>query len=169
MNPLNRTALIEAYQRERERLLIEFPELAEDDATLADTLEGETEAPDVVAAFIREAREDEAAAKALGSIMDDMKARCQRIAARGDRRRQAAFAIMRACEIRKIEKPDFTASVRATPLKVEIDDEAALPDQFIRIKREPDKTAIKKALEIGAAVPGAHLTNGGETLSIRTR
>ena len=41
---------------------------------------------------------------------------------------------------------------------VEILDEKMLPSEFVRVKTEPDKTAIKEALKEGASVPGAKLT-----------
>lgn len=169
MNPLNRAALVEAYIRQREALLAEFPELAEDVQALADTLEGETEAPDVIAGFIREAREDAAKADALGRIMSDMGERKARFVARAERRREAAQRIMVACGIRKIELADFTASIRNVPPSVIITDDAALPDSFCRFARSPDKTRIKDALGRGEEIPGAELTNGGETISIRVK
>jgi hypothetical protein len=52
---------------------------------------------------------------------------------------------------------------------VVITNKEALPEQFIRIKREEDKVAIKDALKRGEIVPGAELSNGGETLTIRRK
>lgn len=40
---------------------------------------------------------------------------------------------------------------------VVIDDIDSLQDDFLRVKVEPDKTAIKEVLKAGAAVKGAHL------------
>lgn len=58
----------------------------------------------------------------------------------------------------KLKTPMVTISVR-TSKAVELDADAldVLPEGFIRIKREADKTAIKAALEGGFDVPGAHL------------
>lgn len=56
---------------------------------------------------------------------------------------------------------------KATPKSVVILDEKLLKDEFIRIKREPDKIAIKKAIDDGKTVDGAQLSNGGETLVIK--
>jgi phage host-nuclease inhibitor protein Gam len=52
---------------------------------------------------------------------------------------------------------------------VVITDPQAVPDQFVRIKREPDKTAIGAALASGNAVPGADMRNGAPSLTIRTK
>lgn len=169
MNPMLPAAAVEEYRRQREALLVAFPELAEDEETLRDTLDGITNASDIIAAFIRQAREDEALGGSLGNMLREMGERKARLMGRAARRREAAQRIMDACGIRKIEQPDFTASIRATPARVEIDDDAVLPDWAVRLIREPNKAAIKEALSNTMAVPGAHLSNGGETLSIRVK
>ena len=157
------------YRRHREALLADYPELADDDQALSDTLDGETDAIDVIARFIREGREDEAMAAALDAMMKDMGERKARIRSRADRRRGIALSLMQAIGERKVERPDFTASIRAVPPKVEITDEAALPDALCKVTRAPDKVAIKQAIEHGDQVPGAVLGNGGESLTVRTK
>lgn len=49
---------------------------------------------------------------------------------------------------------------------VVIDDINALKSEFLRVKIEPDKTAIKDVLKAGAAVAGAHL-EGRQSMSIK--
>lgn len=58
----------------------------------------------------------------------------------------------------KLNTPMVTISVR-TSKAVELDADAldVLPEGFIRIKREADKTAIKAAIERGFCMLGAHL------------
>jgi hypothetical protein len=167
MDPRTNAFILE-YRRQREGLLAEFPELAEDIDTLADTLEGISMAPDLIAEFIRNAREDEANAEALASMMRDMADRKQRFIARADKRRQAAMNVMNAIEMRKLEMPDFTASIRVVPPKVEIINDTLLPDELCKFVRTPDRTAIKEALANGP-LAGAHMSNGSETLTIRTK
>lgn len=159
--------LIVAYQRARKELLAEHPDMEGDPALLADTLEGITDAPTVIASFIRKAREDEANVDALSVMMKDMGARKSRLQARADKLRAAALSLLDAIGLRKLEQPDFTLSVRSVPPKVEIDDEAAIPDHLCKLVRTPDKTKLKEALSFGP-VEGARMSNGGETLSIRT-
>jgi len=53
-----------------------------------------------------------------------------------------------------------TGKVKVTFRKAEetiIDDFENLSDEFVRIKYEPDKTAIKKAIKEGVKVEGAHI------------
>lgn len=164
-----RTAAFAAeYQRQRDALLVQYPELAEDADTLADTLDGITAAPDMIAKLIRDAREDEASAEAVAGMARDMTERKTRLSNRANRRREAALALMSVLDLHKLERPDFTASIRNVPPKVEIIDEAALPDSLIKIVRTPDKTAIKEALQHGP-VAGAQLSNGGQSLAIRNK
>ena len=51
-----------------------------------------------------------------------------------------------------------TVSLKQNPESVEILNEAALNPKFIRLKSEPDKQAIKRALKAGEDVIGAQLT-----------
>ena len=63
---------------------------------------------------------------------------------------------MEMAEIKKIEHPEFSISLRKSAGSVVIDDESLIPDEFWRIKREVDKTAIKSAGD----VPGTHIEQG---------
>lgn len=161
-------AVAAEYWRQREALLQAFPELASDEATLLDTLEGITYAPDLIALFIRDARADEALAESLSIMQRDMAARKTRFEMRAERRRLAAQHLMDACGLRKIEMADFTASIRSVPPRVEVDDEAKIPDHYCEYVRKLNKTLLKEALSKGP-VDGAHMTNGHETISIRTK
>lgn len=161
--------LVSEYLRQREWLVAEFPELAEDVQALADTLEGECEAPDVIASFIRSAREDEAMCNALTAMIREQQDRRSRMEARAERKKAAAKALLDACGIRKIELPDFTVSIRAVPPSVVIEDADAIPLDLCKITPVPDKTAIKERLQAGETVAGARLSNGSESIAIRVR
>jgi hypothetical protein len=160
-------AFIVAYQRVRDQLITLYPEMSEDPILLSDTLEGMFDTSTVIASFIRRAREDEANADALSVMIKDMGARKSRLQDRADKCRASALAMMDAIGIRKLEQPDFTASIRSVPPKVEIEDETAIPDHLCKITRTPDKTKLKEALSFGP-VEGARMSNGSETLSLRT-
>lgn len=163
-------AIIEQWHRMRAALIAEFPELADDSQALADTLDGEAEAKDIIAKLIRESRVDFAMVDGLSEIIGENRERRDRVERRALRQRQAAQELLEAIGERKIERPDFTASIGASRASVRITDEAALPDELCRIEttRTPDKAAIQSALANGP-VPGAVLSNGGTQLTIRTR
>ena len=57
---------------------------------------------------------------------------------------------------RKFKTGLFSFSVRPSVSTV-IDNADAVPDEFVRIKREPDKTAIKKTIQDGKEITFAHL------------
>lgn len=168
---MNHIALVEEHRRLRESLLAEFPELAEDQVALADTLEGLTSVTDEVARYIRAAMEDDALSAALTARVEDMQARKSRLEARAAKRRAIALALMNAAELPKLEQPDFTASARMSVPKVVVTEESALPDRFVRVTtvRAPDKVGIRDALLAGLSVPGAMLGNGHPSLSVRTK
>lgn len=169
MNPMNSASLVAEYQRVRGMLLTSFPELAEDETALADTLDGETGLLDAVSSLIRSAREDEAMEAGLDSMINEMRERKTRFGSRSEKRREAALALMQSADLRKIERPDFTATIGNGRAKVIISDQAAIPISLCRITTSPDKTAIKAALDAGEVVPGAALGNAEPILTVRTR
>ena len=67
----------------------------------------------------------------------------------------------------KVKGSMLTVSIGTTK-SVELDENALelLPDDFVRVKREADKTALAAALKAGTDLPGAHLV---EKRSIRMR
>jgi len=60
---------------------------------------------------------------------------------------------------KKFEFDHAVISFRSTKTAV-IDDLTALSDEFVRVKVEPDKNAIKTAIMGGETVAGAHLEEG---------
>lgn len=162
-------ALAEQVRRVRDFLLAEYPELADDPDLLADMLDGETNAADMVAALVRQAEEDMAMARAVGEIARANEVRKARFERRSEMRRRAAHRLMELADIRKVERPDLTVSIKATPPKVEVYEPDALPDACRRMKWEPNVSAIKERLTAGMITPGARLTNGGTTIQVRTR
>ncbi len=152
----------------RRRLLELHPDL--DEQTLADTLEGATDFKEALAALIRSALEDECLAKALKDRLDQMKGRLSRLEARASSKRQVAVENMEAADLRKLQEPDFTASVRIGPPSVTIVSEDELPiDYLMPQPPKPDKRAILEALSGGTFVPGAVLSNPKISLSVRSQ
>lgn len=166
---MNLTAIAEDYKRQKAGLLEAFPELADDNIALADTLDGLNDLTDVVARFIREALEDEALAEALNSRIGDMTERRRRLSDRAAKRKAIALSLMNSVEMPRVEQPEFTASASYSRRAVVVTDENALPDQYVRITRAPDKKALHEALASGNTIPGASLGNGHPTLLVRTK
>ena len=152
----------------RRRLLELHPDL--DEQTLADTLEGATDFKEALAALIRSALEDECLAKALKERLEMMRGRLSRLEARASSKRQVAVENMEAADLRKLQEPDFTASVRIGPPSVTIVAEDELPiDYLLPQPPKPDKRAILEALSGGTFVPGAILSHPKISLSVRSQ
>jgi len=81
------------------------------------------------------------------------------------RLREVAALYMRKVEKDKLKGVLNTISLRRSEA-VEIDDEAALPAAYVEVKITPRKAEIKKAINEGDDVPGAHLETR-ESLQIR--
>ena len=152
------------------RLRTEDSELMEDERLFADMLEGEGgDAMDVLDRVIRASIVATSFAKEAKERADAIAERAARYKARADNLRGCAFAALTALELPKVERPDFTASVRAGQASVFIEDDAAVPDAMCKITRTPDKTMIGVALRAGNVVPGAALLDGIPSLAVRTR
>lgn len=76
---------------------------------------------------------------------------------------------MAATGISNIKCQLFSITLSKPAKQVEITDESALPDEFVRVKTTiaPDKAAIAKALKDGIDVPGAILIDGAQRLTIK--
>lgn len=154
----------------RARLLEDDPDLASDERLMADMLEGETDgALEVIHRYVRAALHAASLAEAAKKRAADIASRAARYAKREGDLRGGVFAAMEALGLRKIEQPDFTASVSVGASSVVITDEDALPDAFVRITRTPDKTAIGQAIKTGQTVHGAEISNGLPRLTVRVR
>jgi len=153
----------------REHLLAEYRE-AIDEETLRDTLEGISSLPEALAAVVRSYLDDLMVAAALGMRIGDMRERLSRIEARVEKKRATITDVMEKADIKKLEQPDFTASLRAVPPGLVVGEESLIPGDYW--KPQPaklDKRGLLAALNGGASVPGVGLGNGGTTLSVRTK
>lgn len=76
---------------------------------------------------------------------------------------------MEATGIKKIECPLFSISCVAGRDVVTINDEAALPDDYVEVKSEvkPVKATILKALKEGVEVPGASISKSKSSIRIK--
>lgn len=158
-----------AILQQIQSLLLEYPDLADDEVLRADMLEGETQLVEFLRRLERARREAEANAEATKSILQDLKARRYRFERREEALRGLALKLLFAAQAEKpVVFPEATYSMRNVPPSVVITDEDALPDAACKFKREPDRTAIKDMLQIGP-VEGACMSNGSKSLTVRTR
>lgn len=166
MDP-HHAALAEEWRRLREALLTAHPDLVDDEDTLSDTLDGIAGAQDAIRALIRGARRDEASSKALDALISEYAARSADFDRRAVRRRLTAQRLMEAAGITKVMAPEFTVSTRNVPPRVDIYEEEAVPQEFWTTVPKLDREKLREAVKAGQEVPGARLTNGGTTLTVR--
>lgn len=76
---------------------------------------------------------------------------------------------MTRCDIKKIACPLFTVTLVQGREIAFIDNEEALPDDYLSVKTtiSPDKAAITKALKEGVEIPGAHLERAKSSVRIK--
>lgn len=153
--------------KEISTLLNDFPQLKEDEELLTDTLEGNTRFNEIMERFLSAMRENETLAEAISQRIGKLRERQTRLTHRAQFYRSLMHRLMEWSGLKSVALPEAKISVINSPEKVIVTDESAIPDDFMRISKEPNKAAIKSALKSGSIIPGATLSNGGTTISVR--
>lgn len=167
MSDIRRSLQIET---EAARGLLETFEtaLGDDAEAILGTIEGETNLIEVIARAVKRLDELKKLDESIAGLVTSYNARRERFAKQADDLRTTISEALDAAGLKRLELPQATLSLRATPPSVIINDEAAIPSKFW--KQPPptlSKSAVKEALKAGEIVPGATLSNGGTTLNIR--
>lgn len=149
----------------RERLKAEFegdPELA------ASTIEGETGIHEAIEEAAKAVFEDTGRLAGLKTMIDGLTTRRDRIADRIEVMREAICVAMQEAEIAKKDLGFCTVTRKPVPQSARITDEALVPSIYWK-PQDPrlDKRELLTALKAGTAIPGAELSNGGETIQIK--
>lgn len=158
---------VTVLEREFADLVAAYPELAEDEELRADTIEGETDAYRVLGKIVAIERDANSMVLAIGERAKELAARKDRYTRRKDAMRALLLRLLKAADLNKVSLPEATVSVGKGRAGVEIVDESLLPDNVVKLKREPDKTAIKAVLDAGEHVPGAVLREGQPSVTVR--
>ena len=157
---------IERARAEIRLLLANNPELDHDEVLRIDMLDGETSLNDVIDILLRKIKEAQSLSNAIADEMGLLHDRQTRFEMRALKLRQSIFNLMTDAGLTKIERPRGTVSIAQGRPKVIITDENALPDDFVRIKKEPDKKRIETYLKTGQNVPVAMFSNSEPYLRI---
>ena len=159
---------LHTYRVAQERLLSAWPDL--DHETLRDTLEGITDLHEMIAAVIRSALVDEALQVGLRFRLDDMRERLSRLELRCEKKRQLALEAMSEVGLRKLEQPDFTASVRAgSPALIVVSESDIPPAYWVPQPPKLNRQALLAEMKRGGEVPGVQLGNPKPILTVRTK
>ncbi len=142
--------------------------IGDDESLAADLVEGETDIHEAIQAAIALVTQDELHAKAISDHIQALETRKHRLTERAKVTRTAIAAAMDQAGKKKLETPLGTVSVRAVPPSVQITEEAEIPTEFWK-QPEPslDKKALLSALKDKKTIPGATLSNGGQTIAIK--
>lgn len=136
-----------------------------DPQTVKDTLDGMSGELEVKAsATAAVIRNMESLASQIKDAEKQMAERRKAIESRAASLSAYLLANMAHAGIQSVETPHFAIKVKTNPPSVEVYDEKLLAGEFLRQKPppppEPDKTAIKTALQKGIDVQGARLVQG---------
>lgn len=151
-----------------EALKAAYPDLADDAELLASTIEGETDFDRVMDRLARGVVEADAFAEGAAEVQKQIMARRARFERSSKALRELAMDLMRTAEQRSVVTPTATFSVQAGRQSVIVDDINKLPQGFTKVEKIARATEIKKALEAGDDIDGAHLQPGPDYLTIRT-
>jgi hypothetical protein len=156
------------YRAIRDRIRAQDPQI--DEQTLADTVEGLTDVHEILAAIVRAVLADEALATGLKCRISDMQDRLSRLQDRAAKRRQIVKDAMVELDLKKLNAPDFTASIREGIPALMVLNEDAVPS----IYWQPSEPRLKRQelayeLKQGAEIEGVALSDPEPVLSVRTR
>jgi len=169
--------------------------LAKDPEFLPEAIEAETSLFEALNALVASVREDEALADGVDRLTTRLKARKEALERRAETKRALIASALEIAGITSHEAPSGTASLKVTPPKVIITEEADIPSRYFR-QADPviDRKAILAALKARdrafaevaeiededmraqchvqadhsfPPIPGATLSNGGMTIQIR--
>jgi hypothetical protein len=166
--PMNLEFATATYCAIRDRLKAQDPTL--DEQTLADTVEGLTDVHDVLGAIIRAALADEAMVQGLKCRLSDMQERLVRLQDRAAKRRQIAKEVMVELDLKTLNPPDFTASIReGLPSLVVLNEEQVPSIYWAPGEPKLKRSILAHELKEGVEVEGVTLSNPEPVLSVRTR
>jgi len=155
----------EAAQRLKEKLIATY---GEDADLLRDMVEGETSLHEAIGHAALELAAVEGEKEGIEIALAKLKARLTRYCERAQGIRDAIQVAMETAELASLKTPAATLSMRASPPRLEVTEEAAIPAVFF--KQPPpvlDKKAVSDALKAKQDVPGAVLSNQPPALSVR--
>lgn len=141
--------------------------IGDDEQAAADAVEGETSFNEACASAVARLAELDTHDAALSAHIETLRARGHRFKKQADGIRAALAAALAQADIKKLELPAATLSRRPVAPSVIVTDEASIPSDFWK-RGEPklDRKALLAALKDKQDIPGATLSNGGETLAI---
>jgi len=143
--------------------------VGDDDDTFLDTLDGETDAMDILGKLIQERQEIQGFEAALKDLAKQYKERADRMNAKVDAINQTIGHLLDAMDAKKVMHPLATVSRTKARQSVLVTNPEEIPTQLTKTKRSPDLVAIREQLEAGEFVPGAEIKLGNPGVTVRVK
>lgn len=124
-----------------------------DEQLLFDTLEGETDAFEMIAKLLSWIERDEGDKAALVQQISDRTERKGRAEKRIEVRREAIMAIMECAGVDKWQLPEASLTLRILPAKLVVNETQAVPDEYSIVTRKPDMAEIKASFQVDGPLP----------------
>lgn len=142
--------------------------IGDDDELLTETLEGETDIHAAIGLGLDRILSLDVLIDGADMALGRIKQRRDRLDRQRQLLREAIAMAMETANVRKIEHALGTVSLRSVAPSVLTPVEADIPSEFW--KPQPpklDRRALLAALKDGRTIPGATLSNGGQTIQIK--
>jgi len=143
--------------------------VGDDEDCFLDTLDGETDAMDVLGKLIQERQEIQANEVAVKALAKTYQERAAKLNAKADAISQTIGHLLDAIGSKKVAHPLATVSRTKARQSVLVTNPEEIPTQLTKTKRSPDLAAIKKQLEAGEFVPGAEIKLGNPGVTVRVK
>ena len=117
----------------------------DDERLFHDMLLGESDIDHVVTRIHEQIARDEEMLVGIGERKAAISERQDRIRRRAEAGKMLIGKVLRAGRLTKLELPEVTYSIREGMPALKVVDPSGVPDEFQRIKREPDKAKINEA------------------------
>lgn len=142
----------------------------EDDPDLIrDMLEGETDLFQIRDWAIRRYLDEIAFAEAIKGRIDNLTERKKAAENRAEKMRLLITDCMNLTEEKTYRGTDATVSVTQGKPKLIVTDESLIPDEYWKETREISKSLINEAFKDGYEIPGTTISNGTQSITIRSK
>ena len=146
-------------EREIDAILLNYPELAEDEDLRRDMIEGATEMFEFLTFLVKKSAAAKAAITGTKAWRNEIIERVQRLENRQLFYREVIAKMLERANLDKVQLDIASLRMQAGGARVIITDEKLLPDALCTVVRYPNKKDIAECIKSGGIVPGAELAN----------
>jgi hypothetical protein len=160
---------VAAWQR-AQVALAEDPDLAADEAAIRNAIgddPGAVHPDDLIRRMVRVAAFASTRQTEAKQFIASFRARHERYGKRLAMIRSELFELMSIMKYKNFKAAEATIFIAHGSPAVVITDEAAIPDQYVRMTRTVDRAALREDLKQGVVIEGAYLSNAAPSLGIR--